>query len=128
MSRPVRILAATLALAGVFAAGVAVGQNKNKYGVPKTILHVVVVKWKEAASDADREKALEGVKTMAAAIPGIRNIWLKTIRAQGADAVFAIEFQDQAAADRYRDDPAHQAWEKFYVPLRQNSNSFQATN
>ncbi len=128
MSRTVRILAATLALAGVFAAGVAVGQNKNKYGTPKTIVHLVALKWKDAVSDADKQKALDGIKAMAADIPGIKNVWLKTIRAQGADAVFAIEFQDQAAADRYRDHPAHTAWEKFYLPLRQNSTSFQATN
>lgn len=130
MSRIVRILIAALAVAGVFAAGLAVGQNKNKYGTPKTIVHLVALKWKEGVSAADRQKAIDGVKTMAAEIPGIKNVWIKTIRVQPQDynAVFAIEFADQAAADRYRDHPAHKEWEKFYLSIRQESRSFQATN
>ena len=128
MNQPVRILMGALALAGVFAAGVAVGQNK--YGTPKTIVHLVAIKWKAEAADADKQKAIEGVKTMAGQIQGIRNVWTKTIRVQpqGYNATFAIEFEDQAAADRYADHPAHKEWEKHYLSIREESRSHQATN
>ena len=128
MRNAFRVLTAVLVLAVVFAAGVALGQNK--YGTPKTILHLAAIKWKAEASEADQKKALDGVKTMAGQIPGIKNVWVKTIRVQpqGYNAVFAIEFEDQAAADRYRDHPAHTEWEKFYLALRDDSRSFQATN
>ena len=130
MSRTVRTLIAVLGLVSVFAAGIAVGQNKNKYGTPKTLVHLVALKWKAEVSDADKQKALEGVKTMAAEIPGIKSVWVKTLRVQpqGYNAAFAIEFEDQAAADRYREHPSHQAWEKFYLSLREESRSHQVTN
>ena len=128
MRNAFRVLTAVLVLAVVFVVGVAVGQNK--YGTPKTIIHLSAIKWKADASEADRQKALDGVKTMAGQIPGIKNVWVKTIRVQpqGYHAVFAVEFEDQAAADRYRDHPAHAEWEKFYLSIRDESRSFQATN
>jgi hypothetical protein len=49
--------------AGLFAAGVAVGSlhptnvsAQNKFGQPKTVLHVVVYKFKDATSENDRQK------------------------------------------------------------------------
>ena len=128
MSKTMRFLMAALTLAGVFAAGVVVGQNK--YGTPKTIIHLAAIKWKADASDADKQKAIEGVKTMAGQIHGIKNVWIKTLRVQpqGYNAAFAIEFEDQAAADRYRDHSAHKEWEKHYLAIREESRSHQATN
>jgi hypothetical protein len=118
------------ALAVAFAGGLLLSQQKNRYGQPKSILHFVSLKWKADSSAEARQKALDGVKTMAEQIPGIKNIWLKTIRVQPQDysAVFAIEFEDQAAADRYREHPAHAEWEKIYLPIREESRSGQASN
>jgi hypothetical protein len=116
----------------VFVGGVLVGQQTKArvVGQPKTIIHFVSLKFRPGVSDADKAKAIAGIKTMAAQIPGIKNIWLKTIRVQPQDfnAVFAIEFVNQDAADDYRDHPAHAAWEKQYLGLRENSLSGQATN
>ena len=130
MSRKIRALAAVLTLGAVLLAGVAAGQQKSKYGTPRTIIHFVSLKWKADAVEADKQKALEGIKAMAEKIPGIKNVWLKTIRVQPQDysAVFAIEFEDQAAADRYREHPAHAEWEKFYLSIREESRSGQASN
>ena len=74
--------------------------------------------------------AIDGVKTMAAEIPGIKNIWIKSTRVQPQDynAAFAIEFEDKAAADRYVDHPAHKAWAKIYQPVHEESRSQQITN
>jgi hypothetical protein len=116
----------------LFVGGVLVGQQTKArvVGQPKTIIHFVSLKFRPEVSEADRAKAIAGIKTMAAQIPGIKNVWLKTIRVQPQDfsAVFAIEFVNQPAADDYREHPAHQAWEKQYLGLRENSLSGQATN
>jgi len=116
----------------VFAAGIVVGQNR--FGQPKSVVHLVSLRWKTEASPDARQKALDGIKTMAEKIPGIKNVWLKTLRVQSPsqdrpfDAVFAIEFADEAAAKAYADHPAHADWEKIYLAVRDESRSFQASN
>ncbi|MBI4467289.1 MAG: Dabb family protein [Acidobacteria bacterium] len=128
MARMVRTLGAGLCLAAVFFAGVAVGQQK--YGEPKTVLHVVALKWTPEATDGQKQRALDGIKDMAATIPGIKNIWLKTDRVQPREysAAFAIEFESREAADAYAEDPAHEQWYQVYLPLRAESRSLQVTN
>src|SRR5580765_4053448 len=117
-------------LAVVFIAGIVVGQQKRVVGQPKTIIHFVSVKFRAGVPDAERAKAIDGIRKMANQIPGIKNIWIKTIRVQPQDfhAVFAIEFANQDAADDYRDHPAHAAWDKEFQNIRDNSLSGQATN
>jgi hypothetical protein len=119
-------LAAAMAL---LAAGYVAGQNK--FETPSTIIHVVVVKFKADAPQADRQKAIEGVRVMAGQIPGIKRVWLKSERVQPREfsAAFAIEFESRAAADAYAEHPARREWfEKVYNPLREASNSIQITN
>ena len=121
----------------LFAAGITVGSLRagsvsaqNKFGQPKTVLHVVVYKFKDTASENDRQKALDGIKDLARKIPGVKNIWLKTNRNQIRDfsGVYAIEFtSDETAAD-YAESPAHEAWAKQWESLRENSLSFQISN
>jgi antibiotic biosynthesis monooxygenase (ABM) superfamily enzyme len=121
----------------VFGAGIAVGSPhatnasaQNKFGQPKTVLHVVVYKFKDATSENDRQKALEGIKDLARKIPGVKNIWLKTNRNQIRDfsGVYAIEFTSAETAADYAESPAHEAWAKQWEALRENSLSFQITN
>ena len=123
--------------AALFAAGIAVGSLRatnvsaqNKFGQPKTVLHVVVYKFKDATSENDRQKALDGIKDLARKIPGVKNIWLKTNRNQIRDfsGVYAIEFTSAEAAADYAESPAHEAWAKQWEALRENSLSFQVTN
>jgi Stress responsive A/B Barrel Domain len=113
---------------GLFSSGYLAGQNK--FGQPKTVLHLTIIKWNANASDADKERALEGVKEMAAKIPGIRNVWIKGDRIQPRDfnAAFAIEFKDRDAADAYAESPIHKAWSDQYLLLRAASLSEQITN
>lgn len=128
MRRVAFTLIAMVGLLCVFRAGVAVG--KNEYGTPKSLIHVVIVKWKAGTSDADKQRAIDGVKTMAAAVPGVKNIWLKADRVQPREfnTAFAIEFESRAAADAYVENPAHKEWEKIYLPIREESRSLQITN
>jgi len=103
---------------------------QNRFGTPKTIIHLSVIQWKEGVSDADKKKALDGVKDMAAKIPGIKNVWTKALRVQpeGYHDAFVIEFENQAAADRYARDPAHDAWTEAFAKIREASISPQITN
>ena len=103
---------------------------QNRFGTPKTIIHLSVIQWKEGVSDADKKKALDGVKDMAAKIPGIKNVWTKALRVQPQDYhdAFVIEFENQAAADRYAKDPVHDAWTETFAKIREASLSPQITN
>jgi ABC-type microcin C transport system permease subunit YejB len=114
------------ALVAVFTLGVVAVQNK--FGQPKSILHVITVKWKGESTAAQQQAAIDGVKTMAAKIPGVTNVWLKTVKVQGMDAVIVMEFKDQAAFDAYADHPAHKDWEKIYLPIRELSQTHDITN
>lgn len=123
--------------ASLFAAGLAAGTLharsgavQNHFGQPKTVLHVVVYRFRDDVSNNDREKAINGIKEMAAKIPGIKNIWLKTERNQARDfsGVYAIEFASPEAAADYAESPVHGAWSKSWQQLRENSLSFQVSN
>jgi Stress responsive A/B Barrel Domain len=114
--------------AALFFGGYAAGQNR--YGTPKTIIHVVTIQWKPGTTPAQQKEVLDGVRRMAAEIPGIKNVWLKPERVQprGYDAAFAIEFEGRAAADRYAESPVHKAWDQQYLAIRQASFNVQVGN
>jgi hypothetical protein len=134
----VKQLGLQLALcAALFGAGITVGSlrassvaGQNKFGQPKTVLHVVVYKFKDATSENERQKALDGIKDLARKIPGVKNVWLKTNRNQIRDfsGVYAVEFASAETAADYAESPAHEAWAKQWEALRENSLSFQVTN
>lgn len=123
-----KVFAGSVVALALFTGGYLAGQNK--FGQPKTVLHFTIIKWNPAASDADKTRALEGVKDMAAKIPGIKNVWIKGDRIQPRDfnAAFAIEFKDRDAADNYAESPVHKAWSDQYILLRAASISEQITN
>ena len=123
--------------ATLFALGVAAGTLharstavQNRFGQPKTVLHVVVYKFRDDVSNYDREKAINGIKDMAGKIPGIKNVWVKTQRNQIRDfsGVYAIEFTSAEAAADYAESPIHEAWSKSWQEKRENSLSFQISN
>ena len=118
------VVAVLLASAGTWIAA------QNKFGAPKTIIHLSLIKWKDGVSDADKKKALDGVKDMAAKIPGIRNVWTKAVRMQpeGYQDAYVIEFENQAAVDRYAKDPVHDAWSTAFLAIREGSISPQVSN
>ena len=124
----VRALAVAAGALAVFGAGVLAGANT--FGTPKSVLHIVTVQWKSTATAEQKTAAIDGVKKMAGEIPGIKNVWLKTLKVQpgGYSNVIVMEFEDQAAFDRYATDPAHKAWEKVYLPVREESRTHDVTN
>ena len=123
--------------AGIFVSGIAAGSLharsaavQNRFGQPKTVLHVVVYKFKDTVSNYDRENSINGIKEMAGKIPGVKNVWLKTERNQIRDftGVYAIEFTSAEAAADYAESPIHDAWSKKWQEQRDNSLSFQISN
>lgn len=123
-----KLFAAVLLAASLFAGGYVAGQNR--FGQPKTIIHVVEIKWNPGVPAAEKAHVLAGIKTMAAQIPGIKNIWVRADRVEPRDfdAAYAIEFRDRDAADAYAESPIHKAWDNEYVPLRETSVSIQVSN
>lgn len=113
------VLLATVATMGFAAAG-----------TPGTILHVITVQWKADSTPAQRQAAIDGLKKMAAEVPGIKNIWIKKLKVQPAEYnnVFVLEFENKAAFETYTNHPAHKAWEKLYLPIREESNTQDVTN
>ena len=128
MNPKLRIAFVFAAILAVFSAGYAAGVNR--FGMPKTVLHIVIIQWKPRATAAQKQAVIEGVREMAARIPGIKNIWLKPARVASLqwNAAFAIEFSSRAAADRYATDPAHAAWAKLEEVARLDSLNVQITN
>ena len=124
-----RALAGALVAALVlFTAGVLAGAAA--FQKPKTVIEVITIKWTAEAAPELRRAALEGLERIAHEIPGVRNIWLRTLRVQPRDfmTAFAIEFDDQAAAERFARHPAQEAWMKTYLPLIEESRLQQVTN
>lgn len=112
----------------LFAAGIVTGANR--FGQPKSVLHVVTVRWKADSTEQQRQGAIQGVARMASEIPGIKNVWTKTLKVQGENfnAAFVMEFSDEAAFKAYADAPAHREWEKLYLPIRDRSTTHDITN
>jgi multidrug efflux pump subunit AcrB len=122
-----KILLASLALA-VAASVLLIGANS--FNSPNTILHVVVVKWKADSTQQQQQTAIDGVRKMAAEVPGIKNVWVKKIKVQPAEynTSFAMEFESKAAFDAYTNSAAHKAWEALYLPYREESQTQDITN
>jgi hypothetical protein len=123
-----KIIMGGLMALGLLAGGYVAGQNR--FGQPRTIIHVVTIQWNPGVSVAQKQRALNGVREMAAQIPGIKNVWIKGDRIQPREfnAAFAIEFATRDAADAYAESPIHKAWDDKYIPLRAASISVQVTN
>jgi ABC-type glycerol-3-phosphate transport system substrate-binding protein len=119
-----------LALAALTAIAVGLLTAANGFNTPSTVLHVVVVKWKADSTPQQQQAAIDGIRKMAADVPGLKNIWLKKIKVQPAEysTSFAMEFESKAAFDAYTNSAAHKAWEKLYLPYREESNTQDITN
>jgi hypothetical protein len=130
VKRYLRIGAGAIVGTVLFGGGFAAGQAKNHFSQPKTVLQISLIKWRAGVPDAEKQKAIDGVKEMAAQIPGMKTIWLKTDRMQPRDwdAAFAIEFASRDAANDYALSPIHEKWSKAYLQLRESSLSPQLSN
>lgn len=116
------ILAATFLSLGVATATAA-------DAAPKSVIHVVSVKWKADATPEQIKAALDGVHALQKAYPGITRVWTNAIKKQGDwSTVFVMEFASEQALKDYANSPAQQTWYKLYTPIRERSNTHDITN
>lgn len=95
---------------------------------PKSVIHVVTVAWKADAKPEQIKAALDGVKALPQKYKGITRVWTNSIKVQGGKAnAFVMEFVDEAAFKAYTDSPAQKEWYKTYLPIRQESATFDIT-
>ncbi len=102
--------------------------------MPKSVLHVINVKFKATASKADVDGAIASIGEMAKKFPqaGITRVWLKPILVQGTDNKFthvlAMEFKDEAALKAYKDSEAQKWWYTKWIPIREQSATSDVSN
>ena len=118
------------AAAALAALGAGLLLAANQFGKPKTVVHVVTVKWKPEATEAQIKAALDGVEHMAASYPGIKNVWTRSIKVQGDGYThaFAMEFASEQALKDYANSAAQKTWYKVYLPIRGESTTHDITN
>jgi Stress responsive A/B Barrel Domain len=96
---------------------------------PKTVIHVVSVKWKADTKPEQIQAALDGAQALPAAFKGITRVWTKAIKVQGDwSHVIVMEFADEAALKAYGGSDAQKEWYKVYIPIRERSNTHDITN
>lgn len=96
---------------------------------PKSVIHVVSVKWKADATPAAIKAALDGVQALPKAYAGITRVWTKSFKVQGDwSQVIVMEFADEAALKGYAGSDAQKEWYKAYLPVRERSNTHDITN
>jgi uncharacterized protein (DUF1330 family) len=91
---------------------------------------VVTVRWKADATPAQIQAAIAGVEKVAATYPGIKNIWIKTLKVQGQGYknAFVMEFKSEEDLKKYTDSEAQKEWYKAYLPIRDQSTTHDITN
>jgi hypothetical protein len=96
---------------------------------PKTVIHVVTVKWKEGTTPEQIQAALDGVKVLPQNFKGITRVWTRSIKVQGGAAnAFVMEFASEQALKEYSGSDAQKTWYKTYIPIRERSTTFDITN
>ncbi len=98
-------------------------------GKPKTVIHVITVKWNADASPAQIEKAIDAVRTMD--FPGLKNVWTKPIKMQlpeGYKNIIVMEFASEDALKKYAGSEAQKRWYEVYMPIREESRTSDITN
>ena len=96
---------------------------------PTSVIHVVTVKFKAHAKPDQIKAALDGVLALPSKYKGITRVWVKAIKVQGDKThAFVMEFTDEAALKAYADSPAQKEWYEIYLPIREQSTTFDITN
>ena len=103
--------------------------------MPKSVIHVVTVAWKEGTTEEQIKAALDGVKALPKSFPGITRVWTRSYKVQNPSGTakkrthaFVMEFASEQALKDYANSPAQLEWYKVYEPIREESSSYDITN
>ena len=123
---PMKKLLTTLLTVGLLTLAATTGSAQT---APKSVIHVVTVKFKADTKPEQIKAALDGVLELPTKYKGITHVWVKSIKVQGEKThAFVMEFADEAALKAYTDSPAQKEWYKTYLPIREESTTFDITN
>ena len=118
----------TLMIAGLMSL-VAATVSAQTPTTPKSVIHVVTVSWKAGTTPEQIKAALDGAQALPVQYKGITHVWTKSIKVQGGKAnAIVMEFADEAALKAYTDSDAQKEWYKIYLPIREESTTFDITN
>jgi hypothetical protein len=96
---------------------------------PKSIIHVVTVKWKPGTTPAQIKAALDGAHEIPNSFKGVTRVWTNVIKNQTQmDHIIVMEFADQAALTAYAGSDAQKKWYSVYEGIRQQSITSDITN
>ncbi|HET8548019.1 MAG TPA: Dabb family protein, partial [Bryobacteraceae bacterium] len=106
---------------------------------PRSVIHVVTLRWKEGATKEQIDGALKALENAASKYPGITRLWLRPISVQGAPIgkceecrpvthAFVMEFESEDALKNYRNSAAQKAFYEVYIPLREESRTHDISN
>jgi hypothetical protein len=125
----IKKLMTTALTAGLLFLGAATLSAQSSDTAPKSVIHVVTVAWKDGTTPEQIQAALDGVKALPSKFKGITRVWTRSIKVQGGKAnAFVMEFADADALKTYTDSPAQKEWYKTYLPIRDESTTFDITN
>jgi len=121
-----RVFLVACAAATMFAASLSAADAQ-----PKTVIHVISVKWKADATPAQIDKAIKGAEALPSAYPGILHVWTKPIKKQlpeGYSHVIVMEFASEDALAKYAGSAAQKKWYEIYMSIREESRTSDITN
>ncbi len=121
-----KLFLAALAAAAILATGASAADTK-----PKTVIHVITVKWNPDAKPAQIEQAIKAAEALPAQYPGILHVWTKPIKKQipdGYNHVIVMEFSSEDALKNYAGSPAQKKFYDVYMPVREESRTSDITN
>jgi hypothetical protein len=102
---------------------------------PKSVIHFITVAFKADATPEQIQAVLDGAQKLPSQYKGITRVWTKSLKVQNvAEAkvkkthVIAMEFADEAALKAYADSAAQKKWYEIYLPIREQSTTFDVTN
>ena len=120
-------LLSSLLVAGLLAGGVATASAADT--APKTVIHVITVAWKDGTKPEQIKAALDGAQKLPSQYKGITRVWTRSIKVQGGKAnAIVMEFASEQALKDYADSAAQKEWYKAYLPIREESTTFDITN
>jgi hypothetical protein len=102
---------------------------------PKSVIHFITVAFKADATPEQIQAVLDGAQKLPSQYKGITRVWTKSLKVQNvAEAkvkkthVIAMEFADEAALKADADSAAQKKWYEIYLPIREQSTTFDVTN
>jgi uncharacterized protein (DUF1330 family) len=120
-------------LAGMLAAGTSLAFAADT--APKSVIHVITVAFKDGTTPEQIQAALDGAQKLPGQYAGITHVWTKTIKVQNLDEakikkthVIVMEFASEQALKDYTDSAAQKEWYKLYLPIREQSTTYDITN